>query len=198
MPNITYYAEFREVKEGYTGKVAGLDITSSGETFGNCRERLDTALKMYIDLLREEGKPIPEPVHTEGALPLEIKIMKSALVVQRHDSSLKVLQELLTEMDYESTPTDDLEDAVRYLGQRRFDAVVTGSMYKTAPGEEVDDTAWEKLHKEVQRKQPKITFILYSAIWDLDPSSYKNPTVHHISKITALDELKESFRQLLE
>lgn len=200
MPVITYYAKLEKVEVGYeatvpVGTTDGIEeVIGNGRTPSECSEHTKLALTTYINLQKEEGK-LPGPVWIRGALPLEIKIMNTALIIQRDRSIGILLQEILSDLDYEFTHTDNLEDAVRFVNDRRYDAIITGSMYKTAPGEEVDDTAWEKLHEEVSKQQPDSSFILFTSVGDIDPSNYDKPKVHFISKIALNKE--ELFRRVL-
>ena len=125
--------------------------------------------------------------------------MKAALVIQRHELSRQFLQELLHELDYESTPTDNLEDAVRLLQQKRFDVVITGNIYQIAPDGPVGTDLWVPLHKKVNEHSPQTTFILYTSeplsVLETSPFGSREPEVHYVHKFT---NPEESFRQLLE
>ena len=91
MPLKTYYAVLEQVDRGYRSTVVGLDdVTGSGRTALECGVNTRSTLTEYINQLKKEGKPIPEPVYKNGALGLEIKIMNTALIFQR-DRSIGIL-----------------------------------------------------------------------------------------------------------
>lgn len=202
MPIITYHAKLEKVEGVYeatvpVGTLDGIkDVIGKGTTPAECREHTKLELINYINLQKEQGN-LPGPVWRIGSIPLEIKIMNSALVIQRNRSVGIDLQKLfsVSDLDYEFTHTDNLEDAIKYMEQGGYDAIITGSMYKTAPEEEVDDTAWEKLHEEVHKRYPESTFILFTGVGDIDPSNYDNPRVHYIPK--SAFNIGEHFRRVL-
>jgi DNA-binding NtrC family response regulator len=130
--------------------------------------------------------------------------MKNALVVQRHEYYRKCLQELLDELGFDSTVTNNLESALDALKLKKYDAVISGSIYRRTQEtpDNKSDELWPELYKEVQKQTPEATFILYTveSVNQINQDVFRNaenPKINHVSKYDTEKE-SDTFRELLK
>lgn len=122
---------------------------------------------------------------------------KSVLVVQIDKRIQDVLRDLLRQQGCESTLTNNLRDAREYLKQGKYNAIISGAIFKEFP-EGPSEELWRDLHQGVQTYAPEAVFILYAVGTYRPDNKTTKPEVHYIPKDTDLDKLVEQLRQLIQ